>query len=128
MATPHIAGGAAVLLQPHPDWSPAQVKSALVNHAALLIKDGVTGTHAVGPTAQGAGRENLSVAAQATTWMDPASASFGKILATQRSSQNITLYDSTGSDQTFSVSITKFTPSTFGGTVDPAFDAGTLSP
>ena len=36
MATPHIAGSAAVLLQLHPDWSPAQIKSALVNHADLL--------------------------------------------------------------------------------------------
>ena len=40
-----------------------------------------TGTHDVGPTAQGAGRENLSVAADATTWMDPASASFGRVTA-----------------------------------------------
>ena len=53
MATPHIAGGAAVLLQLHPDWSPAQIKSALVNHADLLIKDAITGTHDVGPTLQG---------------------------------------------------------------------------
>src|SRR5262249_22950914 len=72
MSTPHIAGGAAVLLQLHPDWSPAQVKSALVNHADLVVKDALTGTHGIGPTAQGAGRENLSVSAQATTWMDPA--------------------------------------------------------
>ena len=56
MATPHIAGGAAVLLQLHDDWSPAQIKSALVNHADLVVKDAVTGTHDVGPTLQGGGR------------------------------------------------------------------------
>ena len=127
MSTPHIAGSAAVLLQLHPDWSPAQVKSALVNHADLVIKDAITGTHAVGPTAQGAGRENLSVSAQATTWMDPASASFGKIVADQPNSVNVTLYNPTSSDQTFDVSVTKFSPSTFGGTVDSIYDAGTLS-
>ena len=70
---------AAVLLALHPDWSPAQIKSALVNHADLVIKDAITGAHDVGPRAQGSGRENLSVAADATTWMDPVSASFGKI-------------------------------------------------
>src|SRR5262249_16178465 len=70
MSTPHIAGSAAVLLQLHNDWSPAQIKSALVNRADLVVKDSVTGTHDVGPTAQGAGRENLSIAADATTWMD----------------------------------------------------------
>src|SRR6266498_3484741 len=63
MSTPHIAGSAAVLLNLHSDWSPAQVKSGLVNRADLVIKDAVTGTHDVGPTAQGGGRENLSVAA-----------------------------------------------------------------
>src|SRR5258705_5904132 len=75
MATPHIAGGAAVLLQLHEDWTPAQIKSALVNHADLVVKDAVTGTHGVGPTLQGGGRENLSVAADATTWLDSVSAS-----------------------------------------------------
>ena len=127
MSTPHIAGSAAVLLQLHPGWSPAQVKSALVNHADLVVKDAITGTHGIGPTAQGAGRENLSISAEATTWMDPASASFGKLVADQPNSLNITLFNPTGSDQTFDVSVSKFSPSTFGGTVDSIYDAGTLS-
>src|SRR6266487_106196 len=75
MSTPHIAGSAAVLKDLHSTWSPAEIKSALVNRADLVIKDAVTGTHDVGTTAQGTGRENLSVAADATTWMDPVSAS-----------------------------------------------------
>src|SRR5438132_6817126 len=58
MSTPHIAGSAAVLLELHPDWSPAEIKSALVNRADLVIKDAITGLHDVGPRAQGAGREN----------------------------------------------------------------------
>ena len=43
MSTPHIAGSAAVLLQLHNDWTPAQIKSALVNRADLVVKDSVTG-------------------------------------------------------------------------------------
>jgi minor extracellular serine protease Vpr len=126
MSTPHIAGSAAVLLQLNPDWSPAQIKSALVNRADLVVKDAITGTHDVGPTAQGAGRENLSVAADSTTWMDPVSASFGRVTIGHPTSVTVTLSNPTGTDETFSVSVTKFTPSTFGGTVPLIYNAGTL--
>ena len=37
------------------------------------------------------------------------------------------VFNPTGSNQTFTVSTTKFTPDTFGGTVDSIYDAGTLS-
>jgi len=127
MSTPHIAGSAAVLKNLHPTWSPGQIKSALVNRADMVIKDAVTGTHDVGPTAQGTGRENLSVAANGTTWMDPVSASFGKVTVGLPTSITFTLSNPSGTDETFAVSITKFTPSTFGGTVPSVFDAGTLS-
>src|SRR5437773_220154 len=128
MSTPHIAGSAAVLLNLDSSWSPAQVKSALVNRADLVVTDAVTGTHDVGPTAQGAGRENLSVSADATTWMDPASASFGRVSVGHPTSVTITLYNAIGSDQTFAVSKLKFTPSTFGNTVPLIWNAGTITP
>jgi minor extracellular serine protease Vpr len=127
MATPHIAGGAAVLLQLYPDWTPAQIKSALVNRADMVVKDAVTGTHDVGPTLQGGGRQNLSVSAEATTWMDPVSASFGRVTVGHPTSATITLFNPTGSDQTFAVSKLKFTPSDFGGTVPLIWNAGTIT-
>ena len=127
MSTPHIAGSAAVLLDLHSTWSPPQIKSALVNRADLVIKDSLTGLHDIGPTAQGAGRENLSVVADGTTWLDPVSASFGKVTVGHPTSLNITLSNPTGSSETFTVSVTKFTPDTFGGTVPSIYDAGTLS-
>src|SRR6266403_437341 len=127
MSTPHIAGSAAVLKNLHSSWSPAQIKSALVNHADLVIKDAITALHDVGPTAQGAGRENLSVAADATTWMDPVSASFGKVTIGHPTSLTITLSNPSATDETFTISTTKFTPSTFGNTVPLIYNAGTLS-
>jgi hypothetical protein len=59
--------------------------------------------------------------------MDPASASFGRVTVGRPSSVSITLNNPTGTDQTFSVSTTKFTPSTFGGTVPSIWNAGTFS-
>ncbi|MGH3681139.1 MAG: S8 family peptidase, partial [Natronosporangium sp.] len=34
MATPHVSGAAAIVAQRHPDWSPAQLKAALMSTAA----------------------------------------------------------------------------------------------
>ncbi|RJL34513.1 S8 family peptidase [Bailinhaonella thermotolerans] len=51
MATPHVAGAAAVLAQHHPDWPPARLKAALMSSA----KDA---GHRV--YAQGAGRLDLA--------------------------------------------------------------------
>src|SRR5207248_5677604 len=73
------------------------------------------------------GRENLSVAANATTWLSPVSADFGKVPAASAHSVVITVFNPTGNVQNFTVSKSKFTPSTFGDTVDSIYDAGTIS-
>ncbi len=127
MSTPHIAGSAAVLRDLHNDWSPAQIKSALVNRADLVVKDAKTGIHDIGPTAQGAGRENLSVAANGTTWLSPVSASFGKVPTGSPTSVVVTIFNPTGNAQNFTVSEWKFTPSTFGNTVSSIYGAGTIT-
>ena len=40
MASPHVAGGAALLMQRHPTWTPAQIKSALVSTGDPVWTDG----------------------------------------------------------------------------------------
>jgi minor extracellular serine protease Vpr len=77
MATPHLAGSAALLLDLHPDWSPEDVKSALVNTAARVVTDHVSATVDPGLLARGGGRISLPDAEATPVLIDPASASFG---------------------------------------------------
>src|SRR5205814_10300754 len=60
-------------------------------------------------------------------WMDPVSASFGKVTIGHPTSLTITLSNPSATDETFTISTTKFTPSTFGNTVPLIYNAGTLS-
>jgi subtilisin family serine protease len=60
MAAPHVAAAAALIKEQHPEWTPAQVKIALMNTADLLT-DPASGQY-YSPHAQGAGRINVSKA------------------------------------------------------------------
>ncbi|MET0134549.1 MAG: S8 family serine peptidase, partial [Kibdelosporangium sp.] len=57
MATPHVAGAAAILAQQHPDWAGDRLKAALVSSAAPV---------ASGPFAVGAGRVDVARAIRAS--------------------------------------------------------------
>lgn len=77
MAAPHVAGAAALIKQKHPDWTPEQVKAALMNTAKPLTdKNG----EEYPPHVQGTGRIQLDKALNAETLVYPGSVSFGKWL------------------------------------------------
>jgi len=77
-AAPHVAGSAAILAQRHPDWTPAQLKAALMGTARP--------TEGLGAYAQGAGRVDVARAVHTTLLADPPSLSMG----TQATGQAIT--------------------------------------
>ncbi|MFJ6568130.1 S8 family peptidase [Streptomyces sp. NPDC091292] len=68
MATPHVAGAAAILKQQHPDWKYTELKGALT----ASTKDG-----GYTPFEQGSGRIQVDKALDQTVIADPVSVSFG---------------------------------------------------
>ncbi len=68
MATPHVAGVCALLKSIHPDWSPTQIKSALMSSAIDLGEEVMV---------QGAGRIDALYAAEFGVFADPVHLSFG---------------------------------------------------
>jgi subtilisin family serine protease len=85
MATPHVAGEAALVIAAHRDWSPEEVKAAIVNTAGIDVRKGST---VLGPVRAGAGRVDAAAAVAteslAYTTSDPGavSVSFGTVAAT----------------------------------------------
>lgn len=73
MATPHIAGAAAILRQKHPDWSADRLKQVLVG----------TASPNAGHTAyqQGGGRVDVAQALNANVYSSPAVVSLGGAMA-----------------------------------------------
>lgn len=78
MATPHLAGVAAIIRQEHPSWPAWAVRSAIVNSAdtGTLTKYTLDGV-ATDVNIVGSGRVNVANAANATALLDPVSVSFG---------------------------------------------------
>jgi subtilisin family serine protease len=71
MATPHVAGAAAILAQRHPDWTAARLKAGLIASAKPL--------EGVGVFAQGAGRVDVARSVDQSVYAEPDAVSIGRM-------------------------------------------------
>ncbi|NUO59377.1 MAG: S8 family serine peptidase [Hamadaea sp.] len=109
MASPHLAGTAAVVRQLHPDWTAEQVRSAIVNTADQGVLRNATATGLEQDLLiTGTGRENVVSALNAVAAIGPVSTSFGAVPAGsgQAGSKTVTITNLSGSAQTFTLAVT----------------------
>ncbi len=108
MATPHLAGAAAVVRGAHPSWTAAQVRSAIVNTAAVgRITSPVDDSVVTDANIVGAGLLDVSAAVSASAAIGPVSTSFGAVPggSGQTRTASVTITNLTGSAKTWSVGI-----------------------
>jgi minor extracellular serine protease Vpr len=109
MATPHLAGSAAVVRGAHPGWAAWQVRSAVVNTAErgrlTAFTDGTTVLDDANIT--GSGIVDLDSAVGADVVLDPVSVSFGAIPAGSglTGSRSVRLTNVSGAPATFTLAV-----------------------
>ncbi len=127
MASPHVAGAATLLRQLHPDWSNAYIKSALMTTSKYVGMYNYDGSHAQ-PLDMGAGRLDLTHAADPGVILQPVNASFGLVMKGQTLTRNLWVSNISGADETFVVSTQRITATNYTTPTLSALPGVTVAP
>ncbi len=101
MATPEVAGGAALLRQDHPTWTVEEIKSALVSTADPVS----AGHHEASTLREGGGRIYLPRAAAPLVFTDPTSLGWGLVRRGFTGTKQLPTADAGGGATPWTVSI-----------------------
>jgi subtilisin family serine protease len=118
MASPHVAGAAALMRQLYPDWSNADIKSALMSTSKYMDIYNFDGTPAQ-PLDMGAGRLDLTNAADPGVILSPPSVSFGTVPSNTSATVEVMVTNVASDTETYSLS-TLYTGDSFTMTSDLA--------
>ena len=118
MAAPHVAGAAALLLQRHPTWTPAQVKSALALTADPVFAGGQNADQA-SSVRSGGGVVDLPDADVPLLFADPVALSFG-LVGMERATRAVQLTDAGGGAGPWTVAVERQTAAAGSTIVVPA--------
>jgi subtilisin family serine protease len=123
MASPHVAGGAALLKQRHPTWTVAQIKSALTTTGDVVHAAG--GVRETGVMREGGGRIDLPRADNPLIFVAPTGLSFGLVHRGSTATETIGVTDAGGGPAPWNVSVTpQITPSGATVTATPTVAPG----
>ncbi len=102
MATPHVAGAVALLLERHPDWTVAEVKSALELTADPVVT--ANGTE-VPTTREGGGIIDVPRADDPLIFASPTGLSFGELRPSATATRTVSIADAGGGPGPWSASV-----------------------
>lgn len=114
MASPHVAGAVALMLEQHPTWTPEMVKGALMN-TAIPSAENIWG--------QGSGRIDAFEAINCQFIVTPGSLSFGrpdKSSTTWTKSIKAKVFNLSASSKSFTTSIHGFSDAAMNTTITPS--------
>lgn len=95
MATPAVAGAVALLLQRHPSWTPAQVKSALATTGGPVYATAAKRAE-LPPTREGGGSIDLARADNPLIFVQPTGLSFGLVAPGTTVTRTLAITDAGG--------------------------------
>ncbi|HEY3543074.1 MAG TPA: S8 family serine peptidase [Gaiellaceae bacterium] len=107
MATPHVAGAAAVLKQRHPTWTVPQIKSAL---ATTGVPVRAPGGAEVSALREGGGRIELPRADDPLVFVSPTNLSFGLVARGATVARTLTLTDAGGGPGPWNLAVAAQSP------------------
>jgi hypothetical protein len=114
MAAPHVAGAAALLAQRHPEWTVAEIESALVQTGSDSVDESGA---LVPPSFQGGGVIALARADRPQIFAEPTALSFGLLARRSTASGTVRLDDAGGGAGTWQITDARATASGAGGTL-----------
>ena len=103
MASPHVAGAAAILMQRHPTWTVAEIKSALESTGDPVHVPG-TSTE-IATTREGGGRIDLTKADTPLLFTTPTGLSFGLLHVGDTAAQTLQVVDGGGGPAPWTVTV-----------------------
>jgi minor extracellular serine protease Vpr len=118
-AVPMVAGAVALVKQLHPTWTPAQLKSAVVNTATQDVTD--TDGSTAHTNAAGAGKLSAADAMKVAATLNPATIAFGPVASSPVNiSRNLGITNVSSASATFNVTVQPLTISSAAISVSPS--------